>query len=164
MAGDEWQKRANLRLLYCNQWSLPGKKLLFMGGELGQWREWNHDAGLDWQLASDEGHAGIQLLVADLNRLMRREPALHQLDVHMDGFEWVDANDSNQSVTSYLRRGKSGAPVLVVLNYTPVPREGYRVGVPEGGTWGELLNSDAPLYGGSGGGNFGAARADAEQS
>jgi len=164
MAGDEWQKRANLRLLLCNQWSLPGKKLLFMGGELGQWGEWNHDSELDWQLLSDQRHAGIRRLVADLNRLMRREPALHQLDVHMDGFEWVDANDSNQSVASYLRKGKGGAPVLAVLNYTPVPREGYRVGVPEGGSWSELLNSDAPMYGGSGVGNFGTVRADAEQS
>ncbi len=164
MAGDDWQKRANLRLLFCNQWSLPGKKLLFMGGEFGQWREWNHDAGLDWQLASDEGHAGIQRLVTDLNAMMRREPALHQLDVHSDGFEWVDANDSNQSVASYLRKGKGGAPVLVVLNYTPVPREGYRVGVPRGGEWRELLNSDAPAYGGSGMGNYGAVRADSMPS
>ncbi|HYS08325.1 MAG TPA: 1,4-alpha-glucan branching protein GlgB [Myxococcales bacterium] len=160
MAGDEWQKRANLRLLLSNQWSLPGKKLLFMGGEFGQWREWNHDSSLDWELTSDPKHAGIQRLVADLNGLMRREPALHQLDVRTEGFEWVDANDSNQSVTSYLRKGKTGDPVLVVLNYTPVVRRGYRVGVPRGGEWRELLNSDAPLYGGSGVGNFGTVRAD----
>jgi 1,4-alpha-glucan branching enzyme len=164
MAGDEWQKRANLRLLYCNQWSLPGKKLLFMGGEFGQWREWSHESSLEWQLTSDPGHAGIQRLVADLNGLMRREPALHDLDVHIDGFEWVDANDSNQSVASYLRKGKEGDPVLVVLNYTPLVREGYRLGVPEGGEWRELLNSDAPVYGGSGVGNQGTVRAEAAPS
>src|SRR6266850_6253877 len=160
MAGDDWQKRANLRLLYANQWSLPGKKLLFMGGEFGQWREWAHESSLDWHLTSDPAHAGIQQLISDLNGVMRREGALHQLDVKAEGFEWVDANDSNQSVASYLRKGKSGAPVLVVLNYTPVVRRGYRVGVPRGGEWRELLNSDAPLYGGSGVGNFGTVRAD----
>src|SRR6267378_52201 len=164
MAGDDWQKRANLRLLYANQWSLPGKKLLFMGGEFGQWREWAHESSLDWHLTSDPAHAGIQQLISDLNGLMRREGALHQLDVKADGFEWVDANDSNQSVASYLRKGKSGAPVLVVLNYTPIPREGYRVGVPQGGEWRELLNSDAPVYGGSGVGNYGAVRAEESPS
>jgi len=164
MAGDDWQKRANLRLLFCNQWSLPGKKLLFMGGELGQWREWDHDSSLEWHLISDERHAGIQRLVADLNGLMRREPALHELDVHMDGFEWVDANDSNQSVASYLRKSKDGQIVLAVLNYTPVVREGYRVGVPQGGEWRELLNSDAPVYGGSGVGNRGSVRAEPSPS
>jgi 1,4-alpha-glucan branching enzyme len=164
MAGDDWQKRANLRLLFSNQWSLPGKKLLFMGGEFGQRREWDHDSSLEWHLTSDPGHAGIQRLVADLNGLMRREPALHELDVHREGFEWVDANDSNQSVTSYLRKAKNGETVLVVLNYTPVVREGYRVGVPRGGEWRELLNSDAPHYGGSGVGNYGAVQAQASPS
>src|SRR6267143_2513040 len=164
MAGDDWQKRANLRLLYANQWSLPGKKLLFMGSEFGQSREWAHESSLDWHLTSDSAHAGIQQLVSDLNGLMRREGALHQLDVKAEGFEWVDANDSNQSVASYLRKSKSGAPVLVVLNYTPVTREGYRVGVPQGGEWRELLNSDAPVYGGSGVGNLGAVRAEATPS
>ena len=159
MSGDEWQKRANLRLLFCNQWSLPGKKLLFMGGEFGQWKEWNHDSSLDWHLAQDESHAGLQRLVRDLNRLMRAEPALHELDTQAEGFEWVDANDSNQSVASYLRRGRSGDPVLVVVNYTPRVREGYRVGVPRGGRWRELLNSDAQLYGGSGVGNQGGVDA-----
>jgi len=164
MAGDDWQKRANLRLLFANQWSLPGKKLLFMGGEFGQSREWAHESSLDWHLTSDPGHAGIQQFVSDLNGLMRREGALHQLDVKAEGFEWVDANDSNQSVASYLRKGKSGPPVLVVLNYTPLPREGYRVGVPQGGEWRELLNSDAPVYGGSGVGNYGAVRAEESPS
>jgi len=164
MAGDDWQKRANLRLLYANQWSLPGKKLLFMGSEFGQLREWAHESSLDWHLTSDPAHAGIQQFVSDLNGVMRREGALHELDVKAEGFEWVDANDSNQSVASYLRKGKSGAPVLVVLNYTPIPREGYRVGVPQGGEWRELLNSDAPVYGGSGVGNYGAVRAEESPS
>jgi 1,4-alpha-glucan branching enzyme len=161
MAGDDWQKRANLRLLYANQWSLPGKKLLFMGSEFGQLREWAHESSLEWHLTTDPAHAGIQQFVSDLNGVMRREGALHELDVKAEGFEWVDANDSNQSVASYLRKGKSGAPVLVVLNYTPIPREGYRVGVPQGGEWRELLNSDAPVYGGSGVGNFGGVEAEA---
>ncbi|HEY4730215.1 MAG TPA: 1,4-alpha-glucan branching protein GlgB [Myxococcales bacterium] len=164
MAGDDWQKRANLRLLYANQWSLPGKKLLFMGSEFGQLREWAHESSLDWHLTSDPAHAGIQQFVSDLNGVMRREGALHQLDVKAEGFEWVDANDSNQSVASYLRKGKSGAPVLVVLNYTPIAREGYRVGVPQGGEWRELLNSDAPVYGGSGVGNYGTVRAEESPS
>jgi 1,4-alpha-glucan branching enzyme len=164
MAGDDWQKRANLRLLYANQWSLPGKKLLFMGCEFGQLREWAHESSLEWHLTTDPAHAGIQQFVSDLNGVMRREGALHELDVKAEGFEWVDANDSNQSVASYLRKGKSGAPVLVVLNYTPIPREGYRVGVPQGGEWRELLNSDAPVYGGSGVGNYGAVRAEESPS
>ena len=164
MSGDEWQKRANLRLLYCNQWSLPGKKLLFMGGEFGQWREWSHESSLDWHLTNDAGHGGIQRLIADLNRLIRTEPALHELDTSADGFEWIDANDSNQSVASYLRKDRRGAPVLVVINYTPVVRGGYHVGVPRGGEWREVLNSDALIYGGSGVGNLGSVHARAEAS
>src|SRR5438105_4676720 len=164
MSGDDWQKRANLRLLFANQWSLPGKKLLFMGGEFGQGREWNHESSLDWHLAEDPRHAGIQRLIGDLNRLMRSEPALHQLDAQPQGFEWVDANDSNQSVASYLRKGRSGEPVLVVLNYTPVIRAGYRVGVPRGGVWREVLNTDAEIYGGGGVGNHGSVRAEDQAS
>ncbi|MCA1825411.1 MAG: 1,4-alpha-glucan branching protein GlgB [Myxococcales bacterium] len=159
MSGDEWQKRANLRLLYCNQWSAPGKKLLFMGGEFGQRREWNHESSLDWHLAADAGHGGLQRLIADLNHLYRREKSLHELDTEAVGFEWVDANDSNQSVASYLRKGRGGEPVLVVLNYTPVVRAGYRVGVPRGGEWREMFNSDAAIYGGSGVGNYGTVHA-----
>ena len=159
MSGDHWQKCANLRLLYCNQWSLPGKKLLFMGCEFGQEREWSHESSLDWHLTADPRHGGLQRLVADLNELYRRELALHQLDTEAAGFEWVDANDSNQSVTSYLRKDRNGEPVLVVLNYTPVLRAGYRVGVPRGGPWRELLNSDAAIYGGSGVGNWGRVQA-----
>ncbi len=159
MAGDEWQKRANLRLLLCNQWSSPGKKLLFMGGEFGQAREWNHDSSLDWHLTSDARHAGIQRLVADLNDLCRREKPLHELDTKASGFEWVDANDSNQSVTSYLRKDRGGGQILAVLNYTPLIRAGYRVGVSRGGEWREVLNSDAVIYGGTGAGNYGTVRA-----
>jgi 1,4-alpha-glucan branching enzyme len=158
MAGDAWQKFANLRLLFCNQWSTPGKKLLFMGCEFGQWREWNHESSLDWHLTSDPRHGGVQRLVADLNSLLRTEPPLHELDTEAAGFEWVDANDSNQSVTSYLRKDRQGNPVLVVLNYTPVVRAGYRVGVPRPGEWLEVLNSDAVIYGGTGVGNYGGVR------
>ena len=158
MAGDAWQKRANLRLLFCNQWSLSGKKLLFMGGELGVEREWAHESSLDWHLEANPEHAGLQRLVADLNQLYRSESALHELDVSPLGFEWVDANDSNQSVATYLRKDSQGNTVLVVLNYTPVVRTAYRVGVPVAGEWRELLNSDAQIYGGSGMGNYGAVQ------
>jgi 1,4-alpha-glucan branching enzyme len=159
MPGDDWQKRANLRLLFCNQWSLPGKKLLFMGGEFGQWREWSHESSLDWHLTADARHGGLQRLVADLNQVYRQEPALYALDTEAAGFEWIDANDSNQSVTSYLRKDRDGNTVLAVLNYTPVARAGYRVGVPRGGHWRELFNSDAVMYGGSGVGNLGGVEA-----
>ncbi len=158
MSGDTWQKFANLRLLFCNQWSLPGKKLLFMGDEFGQWHEWNHESSLEWHLTSDPRHGGVQRLVADLNSLVQTEPPLHQLDTQAAGFEWVDANDSNQSVASYLRKDRNGNPVLVMLNYTPVVRTGYRVGVPRPGEWREVLNSDAVIYGGTGVGNQGGAR------
>ena len=164
MSGDDWQKRANLRLLFANQWSVSGKKLLFMGNEFGQWKEWNHDSALDWQLTADPGHAGLQRLVADLNQIYRRETALHELDVEPAGFEWIDANDSQQSVASFLRKDRKGNVILVVLNYTPVVRAAYRVGVPKGGEWKELLNTDAHLYGGSGVGNFGAVRAQDHKS
>jgi 1,4-alpha-glucan branching enzyme len=159
VAGDEWQKRANLRLLFSSQWATSGKKLLFMGMEFGQWREWNHDSSLDWHLTNEPGHAGVQLLVADLNALYRRERPLHELDADPQGFAWIDANDSNQSVASFLRLDADGNPLLVVLNYTPVVRVSYRVGVPRGGQWREILNSDATVYGGSGMGNYGVVLA-----
>ena len=160
MPGDPWQKFANLRLLLVNQWTQPGKKLLFMGGEFGQWGEWNHDASLDWDLLHWESHRGAQKLVDDLNRLYRSEPALHEGDCESFGFEWLDANDSIQSVATFLRRGRNPKDVLVVaLNYTPVPRYNYRVGVPVGGVWREVLNSDAKIYWGSGQGNLGAIEA-----
>jgi len=160
MPGDVWQKLANLRLLYGYQYTQPGKKLLFMGAEIAQWKEWNHDASLDWHLLEDPGHAGVARWLEDLNRLYRDEPALHALDCSPDGFEWIDANDADHSVFSYLRKGKaSGETVLAVFNFTPVVREGYRVGVPAGGFWAEILNSDSARYGGSNCGNLGGVEA-----
>ncbi len=162
MAGDVWQKLANLRLLYGYMTSQPGKKLLFMGAELAQGREWNHDASLDWNLLEDERHAGIALWVEDLNRLYQSEPALHELDCDPAGFEWIDGSDADHSILAYLRHGESpGEPVLVVFNFTPVVRYGYCIGVPSRGFWRELLNSDATEYGGSGVGNLGGVEAEA---
>ncbi len=161
MPGDEWRKRANLRLLYGYMFTHPGKKLLFMGGEFGQWSEWSHDAGLEWDLLQYPSHRGILRWVADLNRLYRREPALHERDADPGGFEWIDFSDAEKSVFSYLRRGfPADEVVLVACNATPVPRYGYRVGVPFGGFWKELLNSDAVEYGGSGVGNLGGVEAE----
>jgi 1,4-alpha-glucan branching enzyme len=155
--GDAWQKRATLRLLYGYMYGHPGKKLLFMGGEIGQWHEWNHDGSLDWPLLEDEGHAGIQRWVRDLNRLYAREPALHELDLDPHGFRWIDCNDNENSVFSLLRYARrEGDFVVAVVNFTPIPREGYRIGVPEPGRYLELLNSDAGDYGGSGVGNDGS--------
>ena len=155
MPGDDWRQFANLRLLYGHMWGHPGKKLLFMGGEFGQRREWNHDRALDWELLEDPRHAALLRWVEDLNRFYRDTPALHEIDFEGAGFEWVDANDSEASVVSYLRKARGGPPVLVVANFTPVPRDNYLVGVPAPGRWTERLNSDAPLYGGSGIGNLG---------
>ena len=161
MPGDEWRKRANLRLLYGYMFTHPGKKLLFMGGEFGQWSEWNHDAGLEWHLLRYPPHQGILRWVTDLNHLYRREPALHERDAEPEGFEWVDFSDVEKSIVSYLRRGRSADEVvLVACNCTPVPRYGYRVGVPFGGFWKEALNSDAVEYGGSGVGNLGGVEAE----
>jgi 1,4-alpha-glucan branching enzyme len=156
MPGDSWQQFANLRLLYGHMWAHPGKKLLFMGGEFAQRREWNHDDALDWWLQASEGHGGVQRWVEDLNLLYRSEPALYELDFDAAGFEWVDAHDSEASVLSWLRKSKDGRTVLVVANFTPIPRDNYLVGVPRSGRWEERLNSDATLYGGSGVGNQGA--------
>jgi 1,4-alpha-glucan branching enzyme len=160
MPGDDWRKRASLRLLFAHMWSQPGKKLLFMGGELGQWREWNHDASLDWHLLADPAHEGLRRWVADLNRLYRDEGAMHRLDTEPAGFEWVDCHDAEASVLVLMRRAEEGGPpVLIALNFTPLPRENYRVGVPTGGFWRELLNSDATSYGGTGMGNMGGVEA-----
>jgi 1,4-alpha-glucan branching enzyme len=159
MSGDDWQKAANLRLLYAYQWTQPGKKLLFMGSEFGQWKEWNHDASLDWDAAGSEFHASISRLVADLNRLYASEPALHELDTEPAGFEWVDADDAENSVITYIRRGRNTPDYLVACNFTPIVRENYRVGVNEGGFWREVLNTDASEYGGSGQGNMGGVNA-----
>jgi len=155
MPGDRWQQFANLRLLFGYMWTHPGKKLLFMGGEFGQWREWAHEGQLDWELAQHDDHAGLQRWVADLNRAYRSSSPLHQLDFSGEGFQWVDMNDSDDSVLTYLRLDREGRPVLAACNFTPIVREGYRIGVPRGGAWREALNSDAPFYGGSGVGNMG---------
>ena len=155
MPGDRWQQFANLRNLFGWMWTHPGKKLLFMGGEFGQWREWNHDTQLDWHLAAEPDHAGLQRWVADLNRCYREQPALFERDFTPDGFAWIDSNDSDNSVLTFMRRPADGPPVLVACNFTPIVRYDYRVGVPLAGTWSEILNSDAPIYGGSGVGNMG---------
>ncbi len=162
MPGDPWQKRANLRLLLGYMYGQPGKKLLFMGGEFGQWREWDHEGSLDWHLCEQPGHRGVQAWVRDLNKLVSEEPALHVRDFSSAGFEWVDCSDAASSVVSFLRWGRDTEEVvLAVCNFTPVVRRGYRIGVPFGGQWCELLNSDAKVYGGGGAGNEGAVQATA---
>jgi 1,4-alpha-glucan branching enzyme len=160
MPGDEWQRFANLRLLFGYMYAQPAKKLLFMGGEFGQWREWVHDDSLQWDLLRYFPHAGLQKWVADLNRFYRSEPALHELDSHPSGFEWIDCNDAESSVLSLIRKAKSTDDiVLVACNFTPVPRPNYRIGALRGGSWREVLNSDATHYGGSGWGNLGGVEA-----
>ncbi|MDW8045290.1 MAG: 1,4-alpha-glucan branching protein GlgB [Nitrososphaerota archaeon] len=160
MPGDDWQKFANLRLLFGYMYAHPGKKLLFMGGEFGQWSEWNHDRSLDWHLLEYPKHQGLQRLVRDLNSIYRRERALHRSDFSPDGFEWIDFNDWEQSVISFIRRDRESDEVmLIVCNFTPVPRIGYRVGSPRKGFWRELLNTDSEYYGGSGLGNLGGVEA-----
>jgi 1,4-alpha-glucan branching enzyme len=156
MPGDDWQKFANLRAYYAFMWGHPGKKLLFMGQEFGQGTEWNADRSLDWHLLDTGWHKGVQTLIKDMNRLYRDEPALHQLDCDGAGFEWLESNDAEASVLAWLRKGRDGAPpVLVICNFTPTPREGYRLGLPAAGRWREILNTDAAIYGGSGIGNLG---------
>jgi 1,4-alpha-glucan branching enzyme len=159
MPGDDWQKFANLRLLYGYMYGQPGKKLLFMGGEFGQRSEWYHEASLDWHLLDHPRHAALQRWVEDLNRFYRQEPALFTQDFTPAGFEWIDCNDVMQSVITFLRKGRDGEMILVACNFTPVPRHNYRVGVPRGGFWREVLNSDAQDYGGSGHGNLGGLEA-----
>ena len=156
MPGDEWQQFANLRLLFGYMWAHPGKKLLFMGGEFGQKREWQHEESLEWHVLQYPLHAGAQRWLQDLNRYYRSEPALFEKDFVSEGFQWVDCNDWEECVISFLRRGKRAEDcVLVVCNFTPVVRRNYMVGVPFGGYWEECLNSDATIYGGGGQGNFG---------
>ncbi len=160
MPGDDWQKFANLRLLYCYMFTQPGKKLLFMGDEFGQWSEWNHDGSLDWHLTRYAPHSGMQKLLQSLIGLYRTEPALYEHDFDAAGFEWVDCNDSENSVISYMRKDPNGDdPILVVCNFTPVVRNNFRFGVPSAGFWKEILNSDAVEYYGSGQGNMGGADA-----
>lgn len=164
MPGDRWQKFANLRAYLSFMWAHPGKKLLFMGCEFGQWREWNHDEQLDWYLLQYPEHRGVQKLVSDLNQLYREEPALHEQDDVPQGFQWLIGDDATNSVFAWLRWSKAGKPVLVVANFTPVPREAYRVGVPEAGTWHEIINSDAGVYSGSNYGNGGGVNTDPQPS
>ena len=160
MPGDDWQKFANLRLLFGHMYAQPAKKLLFMGGEFGQWREWYHEEGLDWHLLEFPSHAGLQRWVKELNRTYRTEKALYELDFDPAGFEWIDCNDTQQSTLSLIRKSRSESEIiLVVFNFTPTPRYNYQVGAPIGGLWQEILNSDAEEYGGSGHGNFGGIEA-----
>jgi 1,4-alpha-glucan branching enzyme len=161
MPGDHWQKAANLRLLFAHMYGNPGKKLVFMGGEIGQFREWNHDGSLDWDLLEHPLHAGINRWVEDLNKFYRDVPAMHELDVSPEGFEWIDCCDTEGSIVTLMRRSKSRPEELVVvaLNFTPLPRHNYQIGIPRGGHWEEALNSDAQIYGGSGQGNMGGVDA-----
>ena len=155
MPGDLWQKFANLRLLYSYMWTHPGKKLLFMGSDFGQWHEWNYDAQLQWDLLQWESHQGVKRLVADLNKLMRREPALHELDFEEAGFEWIDCHNYSESVLSYMRKARDPEDfVIIACNYTPVPRRDYHLGVPRAGWYQEIFNSDSEYYAGSNVGNF----------
>jgi 1,4-alpha-glucan branching enzyme len=162
MPGDEWQRFANLRLLLGYQWSLPGKKLLFMGGELGVWSEWRHEDVLDWDLCGHERHAGIQRWVRDLNAIYRRYPALSRKDCEPGGLEWIIGDDRDNSVLAYIRAADGEAPVVIACNFTPVPRDGYELGLPRAGQWREVLNADAKEYGGSGLGNLGLVEAAPE--
>ena len=159
MPGDDWRRFANLRALYGLMFGYPGKKLLFMGNEFAQEREWNHDQSLDWQLCSQPRNAGVQQLVRDLNRVYRDTPALYERDYDSAGFEWIDWNDRENSVFSWLRRAKDGSMAVVVANFTPVVRNGYRLGVPNNGMYAEVINTDAVEYGGSGLGNLGGVQA-----
>ncbi len=160
MPGDDWQKFANLRLLFGYMYAQPAKKLLFMGGEFGQRQEWAHDRSLEWHLLDSGSHAGLQRWMADLNRFYRSEPALYELDSHPSGFEWIDCTDAESSVVSLIRKGRSTETiVLVACNFTPVARPNYRIGAPRGGRWREVLNSDATDYGGSGWGHLGGVEA-----
>jgi 1,4-alpha-glucan branching enzyme len=161
MPGDRWQKFANLRSLYAYMWAHPGKKLLFMGGELGEWEEWNHDGSLHWNLLEYAEHEGVQALVRDLNRIYRKTPALWEFDFEPAGFRWLDPNDAPNNVFAFVRfDAKGGGPLVCVLNLSPVPRQAYRVGLPAGGSWREVLNTDSSRYGGSGVGNAGAVAAE----
>jgi 1,4-alpha-glucan branching enzyme len=154
MPGDNWQRFANLRLLFGYMYGHPGKKLLFMGGEFGQWNEWYHEESLDWHLLGYPFHRGVQKWVKALNNFYKHEPAMYELDFDLSGFEWIDFHDWEQSIISFIRKGKSTNDIiLTVFNFTPVTRHNYRLGVPRGGLWREVLNSDSEEYAGSGQGN-----------
>src|SRR6266478_657044 len=162
MPGDDWQKYANLRLLFGYMFAMPGKKLLFMGDELALWPEWNHESSVEWHVAQDRFHAGVQHWVRDLNRFYQSEPAAHQGDCSPGGFEWIDFSDASNTTLFFMRKALSRDDLLLAaFNFTPVPRHNYRVGVPRGGQWNESLNSDAQIYGGSGQGNYGGTTAEA---
>jgi 1,4-alpha-glucan branching enzyme len=161
MPGDWWQKHANLRALLAYMYAHPGKKLLFMGSEFAQSREWNHDVSLDWHLMDYPSHRGMHRLVSDLNALLTNEPALYERDHTAGSFSWIDCNDHENSVISFIRRGATEADILVVVvNFTPVVRQGYRIGVPEAGTYREVVNTDAEIYGGGNVGNGGAVESE----
>ncbi len=161
MPGDEWQSSANLKLLLGYMYGHPGKKLLFMGCEFSQWKEWNHDESLEWHALEHPPHQGVQKWVSDLNHIYRTEPPLYELDFSADGFEWIDFHNWEESILSFLRKGSSNEDtILVVCNLTPVPRHNYKLGVPKSGYWKEILNSDSTIYSGSGQGNAGGARSD----
>jgi len=160
MPGDDWQKFANQRLLYAYMYAHPGKKLQFMGLEFGQWQEWNFDASLSWEQSNFMPHRGLQLMMRDLNHLYKDEPALHEVDFDGAGFQWIDCNDAAQSVLSFIRRDKNGGEVIVVMNLTPVPRENYRLGVPQAGTYQEIFNTDLDTFGGSNLGNADGVQSD----
>jgi 1,4-alpha-glucan branching enzyme len=159
MPGDDWQKFANLRLLLAYMYAMPGKKLLFMGIEFAQWSEWNHESSLDWHLIEQPMHGGMSRLTGDLNRIMREENALHELDFDPAGFAWIDLTDAEQSVISFIRRSSRDDLLIAAFNFTPVPRHNYQIGAPLAGRWLEVLNTDAPIYGGSGQGNLGGVDA-----
>ena len=161
MPGDLWQRFANLRTLYSYMWTHPGKKVLFMGGEIAQWHEWNHDESVQWHLLQWESHQGIQRLIMDLNRVYKEHAALHEVDFTGEGFEWIDSHNSEESVLAYLRKAKDpGEQVLVAVNFTPVPRDSHRLGVPGPGWYAEIFNSDSERYGGSNMGNDGGIEAE----
>ncbi|MGH2735564.1 MAG: alpha amylase C-terminal domain-containing protein, partial [Actinomycetota bacterium] len=160
MAGDPWRKFANLRGLYAFMWAHPGKQLLFMGGEIGQFHEWSEEGDLDWATLGDHRHAGVRNLVRDLNRVYRESPALWERDFTHEGFRWIDANDSDNNVLSFCRTGSDGSNLVCVANFSPVPRYGFRLGLPHGGTYQEVVNTDAETYGGSNVGNLGTIEAE----
>ena len=163
MPGDRWQKLANLRSLYAYMWAHPGKKLLFMGQEFAQEQEWSEDRSLDWHLLENPEHSGIQSLVRDLNKAYQAEPALWEMDSDGAGFWWTEANAADDNVIAFARRTKDSERVaMFVGNFSPVPRENYRIGLPRSGRWKELVNSDATTYGGSGVGNMGGVDAEDE--
>ena len=160
MPGDEWQKFANLRMFYAWMYGQPGKKLLFMGGEFGQWHEWNHDQGLDWHLLEEPRHDGLRRLVQHLNYVYRNEPALWDQDDSYDGFEWIDFHDADNSVVAFMRKSRNGDIIAFVVNATPMVRYNYRLGVPHAGYYREVINTDGETYGGSNVGNLGGTNSE----